>query len=176
MTTSTHRPSHSSRGQVLPEEMVELQELALGNVTTFTADEAKHPIHFFEQVLSATTLGVRSSPLRVPAVAATPTRPWHPSPLQARRCYRCGRQLFVIFSRCSCEDVTRIHDDVLPPAHLELLTEAGGISKPSRALNEMVRLCELALPAGTHRCGVPIRAPFLVCVFADAQPPSRRRC
>ena len=99
--------------RVLPDELVQLRELALGNVTTFTTTEAANPINFYEQ---------------------------------ARRCYHCGRQLFTIFTSCTCHDGELIHDDILPTAALELLTREGGISKESRALNELVRMCSLALP------------------------------
>ena len=104
--------------RVLPDELVQLRELALGNVTTFTTTEAANPINFYEQ---------------------------------ARRCYHCGRQLFTIFTSCTCHDGELIHDDILPTAALELLTREGGISKESRALNELVRMCSLALPKGTVR-------------------------
>ena len=103
---------------MLPDELVLLRELALGNVTTFTTTEAANPINFYEQ---------------------------------ARRCYHCGRQLFTIFTSCTCHDGELIHDDILPTAALELLTREGGISKESRALNELVRMCSLALPKGTVR-------------------------
>ena len=71
--------------------------------------------------------------------------------MQARRCYFCGRQLFVIYSRCWCEDGANIHDDVLDDQLLDLLTEDGGCSKQYRALNELTRMCSLALQRGTHR-------------------------
>ena len=72
---------------------------------------------------------------------------------QGRRCYHCGRQLFVIFLRCTCRGGEMVHDDLLPPDHLRLLCEGAGVSKQSRALNELVRMCSLALPKGTTRCG-----------------------
>ena len=70
---------------------------------------------------------------------------------QAWRCYFCGRQNFVIYERCSCRAGQLRHDDILPSMHLDLLLHNGGCSKESRALNELVRMCTLALPSGTHR-------------------------
>ena len=45
----------------------------------------------------------------------------------------------------TCQEGCLIHDDVLPPDHLALLTEDGGMSKESRALNELMRR-----PSGRH--------------------------
>ena len=70
---------------------------------------------------------------------------------QSRRCYYCGRHLFVIESQCTCQEGKLVHNDVLPTDLLDLLTKQGGISKESRALNELGRMCTLALQKNTRR-------------------------
>ena len=128
-------------------ERQELRRHVMGNVTTFCASEKAHPLYFFEQVISVCILPIYSD-----------VRLAYPYPrvesLQARRCFYCGRHLFVIERQCTCRDGELIHNDVLPDEMLDLLTQRGGISKESRAMNELGRMCTLALQAGTTRYAV----------------------
>jgi hypothetical protein len=71
---------------------------------------------------------------------------------QRRRCWHCGgdRMLNTCAWKC-CKFGTQVLDDPWPNEWFELV-DLPNASTTSRAMNEMVRLSQMALPADSHRC------------------------
>jgi len=113
--------------QPTTDEWQQYQTLCEGNVTCFTDLEKAHPINFFEQ---------------------------------RDVCKHCGAERFLTTSdKFCCQTGTLLlHDSQafrpnypLPSPLLNLITSDPGLSKQSRAANDLFRFAQFALPKDTHR-------------------------
>ena len=118
--------TYSSSRQPTTDEWHKYQKLCKGNVTCFTDLEKEHPINFFEQ---------------------------------RDVCSHCGCERFrTTFKKQCCQGgALLLHHDQnkspnypLPSALLDVLTTNPGLSKQSRAANDLFRFAQFALPKGTH--------------------------
>ena len=104
------------------DEWAAYDRLCAQSVTCFSDLEEKHPINFFEQ---------------------------------RDVCKHCGAERFAVMSQKQCcqggELVICDRDRHMPERLLALITTPPGLSKQSRAANELFRFAQMALPKGTHR-------------------------
>jgi hypothetical protein len=126
----TCRPCYGETREALRQpttrERGEYRKLCCGNVTCFTDLERAHPINFFEQ---------------------------------RDVCPECGAERFLTTnSRLCCQKGKLLlhHSGTapnypLPDKLLDLITTGPGLSKQSRAANDMFRFAQFALPKDTHR-------------------------
>ena len=119
--------SHSIPLQPSDDEWLQYQKLCKGNITCFTDLEKDHHINFFEQRDVCAHCGCERF-----------------RTTDSKQCCQFGKLLL----HHAGEDKPNYP---LPRELLHLITSNPGLSKQSRAANDLFRFAQFALPKGTHR-------------------------